>query len=102
LSPLVLNEGSKKIKLKEQANIIQDILYRAIAKANEDVFFQKTWPEEESRIVYGKVNICNDEELVLMHTNTISEVKQLLKVDLKFTKALSDLVSQCCISPSIN
>jgi hypothetical protein len=96
-SPLVRTEGSQKIKLKAQPEIIKDILHGAISKGNEDVFFRKTWPEEESRTVYGKsvlLSVCDSEELATKKYKIIlSDVKQLLKEDRKFTKALSDLVS---------
>jgi len=54
-SPLVFGHSTqKRIKLKEQPEVIQDILHHGIAKASEDVFLKKTWPEESARRhIYG-------------------------------------------------
>ena len=54
-APLVHTPGTKHILLKKQPTVIQDVLYGAIRKVTENVFFHKTWPEEDSRTRYGKV-----------------------------------------------
>jgi hypothetical protein len=97
-SPLVFGTAGamKRIKLKEQPAIIQDILHRGIAKVSEDVFFLKAWPEESSRNVYGKgvlLGVTEDKTLVeLYDKGTLSHIKKLLKRDDKFGKAMSDVV----------
>ena len=97
-SPLVFGRSTqKRIKLKEQPEVIQDILHRGIAKASEDVFLKKTWPEESARRhIYGTgilLGVCGDGELVeLFGKDLVSDVKRRLKRDAKFAKAMSDVV----------
>jgi len=94
-SPLVSSGTSRRIKLKEQPLIIQDILHRGIAKASEDVILVKTWPEESSRNIYGKhilLKVCDDKELADIYKDGLANVKSFLKHDSKFAKAMSDVV----------
>jgi len=102
LVPLVHTPGAKHILLKKQPPVVQDVIHGAIRKVTEDIFFCKTWPEEDSRTRYGKtvlLEACDDDELAATHKTSLSEVKRLLEEDSKFRKALCDLVS--CIALSI-
>jgi len=101
---LVHTPGTKHILLKKQPTVVQDVLHGAIRKVTENVFFHKTWLEEDSRTRYGKVVLleaCDDEELAASHNTDLSEVKQLLQEDPKFRKALCDLVSSTTLLISL-
>ena len=102
--PLVTSLGSKKIKLRQQPELIQDILHRSISKAIGDVLLLKTWPEENSRDLYGKsllLEVCSDDKLVEMYENDREELKnlkKLIKYNAKFAKSMSDVVRHTVFS----
>jgi len=71
-------------------------------RANRDVILLRTWPEENSRDLYGKgilLEVCGDRELVEMYNelgaHELENVKKLLKYNSKFAKTMSDVVRDC-------
>jgi len=103
MSPLVPG-NKRKIKLTDQPAVIQEILHLGIATVTETVIFVKSWPEENLRTQYGKcvlLEVCGNEELSKKYGNKLLDTKKLLKYNVKFAKALSDVV-RCTLFPSLS
>ncbi len=87
--------SGKKRKLNSQPFVLQGVIRHAISQATDDIILKTNWPEENRRVVYGKeliLKACRDNKIIRTY-DVVHEVKRRIKVDPKFTKGLSDLVS---------
>jgi hypothetical protein len=88
-----LPKGTKR-KLKEQTFVLQAVIRYAIEQATYSILLKQTWPEENSRIAYGKELVlkgCRNKDIIGTY-DTVDEVKLRIKTDRDFMKGLSELV----------
>lgn len=88
---------AKKLKLREQSALLQDVLHSAIDQATADVILVTNWPEENTRLVYGKrllLTAARDDAVIGDYDqDQVQNLKHVIKEDVHATQLMVNLVS---------